>query len=66
MLAFDPDKRQTCVELLNHEYVSQMHEEADEPSREQVPMEMFEFERRKVSTLVERFDIEPFPDFSAK
>jgi serine/threonine protein kinase len=49
MLAFDPDKRHTCMELLNHEYVSQLHEEGDEPTREHVPMEMFEFERRKVS-----------------
>jgi mitogen-activated protein kinase 1/3 len=49
MLAFDPDKRQTCVELLNHEYVSQLHEEADEPTRDHVPMELFEFERRKVT-----------------
>jgi serine/threonine protein kinase len=49
MLSFDPDKRQTCVELLNHEYLAQLHEEADEPTRQHVPMELFEFERRKVT-----------------
>jgi len=54
MLAFDPEKRQTCEELLKHEYVSQLHEESDEPSRGRVRRAMFEFERRAVSN----FDLE--------
>ena len=31
MLKFDPDKRQLAAELLRHPYLSELHEEADEP-----------------------------------
>lgn len=48
MLKFDPDKRQLAPDLLSHPYLSELHEEADEPLSAPVPPEDFEFERRRV------------------
>jgi mitogen-activated protein kinase 1/3 len=51
MLCFDPDKRQDTTTLLRHPYLSELHEEADEPTRDPVPAELFEFERRRVTAV---------------
>jgi serine/threonine protein kinase len=49
MLEWDPDMRPTCTELLEFEYVAELHEVEDEPSRDTAPFDLFEYERRKVS-----------------
>jgi mitogen-activated protein kinase 1/3 len=50
ILKFDPAKRQSIQQLLKHEYVEDLHDEADEPTSTLVPLEDFEFERRQVGS----------------
>jgi serine/threonine protein kinase len=49
MLEWDPDLRPDCAQLLEFPYVAELHEVEDEPSRDHVPLDLFEYERRNVS-----------------
>lgn len=50
LLIFDPEKRISAVEALNHPYLSDLHLEEDEPSREEVDYLDFEFEDHNLTT----------------
>ncbi|KAG7694942.1 hypothetical protein KL930_001265 [Ogataea haglerorum] len=47
LLTFNPKKRITVEEALNHPYVSFYHEPNDEPVAEKIPDDFFDFDRRK-------------------
>ena len=49
MLQFDPKKRISIDETLKHPYMEELHNPHDEPVREPVEMDDFEFERRKIT-----------------
>lgn len=44
MLVFDPEKRITVEEALNHPYMAELHFEEDEPTAEKVSAFDFDFE----------------------
>ena len=44
MLAFDPNKRITVEEALNHPYLTELHFQDDEPTTEHVSAFDFDFE----------------------
>ncbi|EER06189.1 big MAP kinase BMK, putative [Perkinsus marinus ATCC 50983] len=48
MLKFDPSERISVQEALEHELMKNFHQEDDEPVRGLIPVDEFEFERRKV------------------
>lgn len=47
LLQYDPDKRITAEEALRHPFLSSLHDEADEPSREPIKLDEFDFEAKK-------------------
>ncbi|KAG7820208.1 hypothetical protein KL919_001605 [Ogataea angusta] len=47
LLTFNPKKRITVEEALNHPYVSFYHEPNDEPVAEKIPDDFFDFDKRK-------------------
>jgi mitogen-activated protein kinase 1/3/mitogen-activated protein kinase 6 len=47
-LLFNPDKRITVEQALQNPYLAQLHCPEDEPSRQPLEIEDFEFERRKI------------------
>lgn len=47
MLTFDPDKRITVYEALEHPYLSAYHDPADEPVGKPIPPEFFAFDKVK-------------------
>lgn len=49
MLQFDPDKRCTVPEALQHGYLAQLYCPEDEPIRHPLDTSDFEFERRKIN-----------------
>jgi len=49
VLAFDPDKRVSVPEALQHDYLNGLYCPSDEPTREPLDTTEFEFERRKVT-----------------
>jgi len=48
-LQFDPDKRNTVAEALQHPYLAQLYCPEDEPVRPPLDTSDFEFERRKIN-----------------
>eukprot|EP00416_Gambierdiscus_australes_P028012 CAMPEP_0171066238 /NCGR_PEP_ID=MMETSP0766_2-20121228/7303_1 /TAXON_ID=439317 /ORGANISM="Gambierdiscus australes, Strain CAWD 149" /LENGTH=403 /DNA_ID=CAMNT_0011522395 /DNA_START=72 /DNA_END=1283 /DNA_ORIENTATION=+ len=48
-LQFDPDKRSTVAEALQHSYLAQLYCPEDEPIRVPLDTSDFEFERRKIN-----------------
>jgi len=48
MLQFDPDKRATVAQVLQHPYLAQLYCPEDEPTRQSLDTADFEFERRKI------------------
>jgi mitogen-activated protein kinase 1/3 len=48
-LQFDPDKRATVTQALQHAYLEQLHCPEDEPIRPPLDTSDFEFERRKIN-----------------
>jgi mitogen-activated protein kinase 1/3/mitogen-activated protein kinase 6 len=48
-LQFDPDKRVTVQQALQHSYLSQLYCPEDEPTRPPLDTSDFEFERRKIT-----------------
>uniref|UniRef100_A0A7S0BBG2 Mitogen-activated protein kinase n=1 Tax=Pyrodinium bahamense TaxID=73915 RepID=A0A7S0BBG2_9DINO len=57
MLRWDPDKRATVTDCLQDPYLDKLHCPEDEPSREPLNTSEFEFERRKVTSLVLREEL---------
>ena len=49
LLVFDPKKRITVNEALEHPYLEGLHIEDDEPTREKVNALEFEFERHRLN-----------------
>lgn len=47
-LHFNPDRRPTVEEVLQHSYLAQLHCPEDEPTRSPLDSRDFEFERRKI------------------
>jgi len=47
-LQFDPDKRVTIAQALQHQYLAQLYCPEDEPTRAPLDTSDFEFERRKI------------------
>lgn len=47
LLAYDPDERITVDEALEHPFLKELHDEADEPSREPIKIDEFDFESKK-------------------
>jgi len=56
-LRFSPDRRQTVTQVLEHPYLAQLHCPEDEPSRSQIDLSDFEFERRKIDMAALREEI---------
>jgi len=48
-LQFDPDKRATVAQALQHAYLAQLYCPEDEPTRAPLDTSDFEFERRKIN-----------------
>jgi mitogen-activated protein kinase 1/3 len=49
LLVFDPKKRITVNEALNHPYLEGLHIEDDEPTRDKVNQLEFEFEKHRLN-----------------
>eukprot|EP00397_Hematodinium_sp_SG-2012_P024923 GEMP01025993.1.p1 GENE.GEMP01025993.1~~GEMP01025993.1.p1 ORF type:complete len:426 (+),score=66.24 GEMP01025993.1:279-1556(+) len=49
MLRFNPAKRATACDALDHAYMAELHYIEDEPSRDPLDQHDFEFERRKLT-----------------
>mmetsp|Transcript_47889 Transcript_47889/g.124191 ORF Transcript_47889/g.124191 Transcript_47889/m.124191 type:complete len:409 (+) Transcript_47889:129-1355(+) len=56
-LCFSPDRRSAVGKLLEHSYVAMLHCPEDEPTREPLETEQFEFERRKVDIATLREEV---------
>jgi mitogen-activated protein kinase 1/3/mitogen-activated protein kinase 6 len=56
-LRFNPDRRVTVEQSLEHPYVSQLHCPEDEPVCEPLPKADFEFERRKIDIVALREEL---------
>jgi serine/threonine protein kinase len=50
MFEWDPDKRLDVPGILEHPYVAELHDPEDEPTREPVPFDLFEYERRNIDS----------------
>jgi serine/threonine protein kinase len=50
LFRFDPDKRITVEEALKHEYLSGLHIESDEPTRDLINPAEFEFEKYRLNS----------------
>ena len=51
MLKFDPDKRITVEQALEHPYINELHDPSDEPVSKRVDVFDFEFEKFDFSIL---------------
>ena len=49
LLTFDPKKRITVTEALEHEYLAGLHIESDEPTRDKINPLEFEFEKHRLN-----------------
>jgi len=56
-LCFSPDRRSVVEKLLEHPYMAMLHCPDDEPTREPLETEQFEFERRKVDIATLREEV---------
>lgn len=56
-LRFNPQRRCTVEQVLEHSFLSQLHCPEDEPTRSRVDLSDFEFERRKIDLSVIREEI---------
>lgn len=53
MLTFDPDRRITVEQALEHPYVAQYHDPSDEPTAPSLSQDFFDFENREDLTMAE-------------
>jgi mitogen-activated protein kinase 1/3 len=47
LLAFNPAKRITVEQALEHEYLDPYHDKSDEPTADPIPEEFFDFDKNK-------------------
>jgi len=50
LLVFDPKKRLTACQALEHPYLEGLHVESDEPTREKINQFEFEFEKHRLNS----------------